>query len=198
MFGTHICCCLYLRVHELLVIETETIFGHLLMCISGLCAWVWGCRVVNTWHLCSSSSWLRDPLLGKRHLPPLTAWLLLASPHTRPAHMLSSPYDPIYLSLKTESSRDTPPRQTRTVGHPIPSPTWPCCSVPGQELWFPPAEEVAGPRVFQNSHSADPIPGLTVPQAPSPAGMGCATLLRQLPREWAQHLPPSFQGLGLG
>lgn len=36
---------------------------------------------------------------------------------------------------------------------------------------------------------------LSTPQAPYPAGVGWATLLRQLPWPWAQHRPSSFQGL---
>lgn len=57
------------------------------------------------------------------------------------------------------------------------------------------AEEESRRRALRNPHSADSTLVLPTPQAASPAGMGWDTLLRQLPWQWAQHLPSSFQGL---
>lgn len=105
---------------------------------------------------------------------------------------------PMYLSphmtnfdLKTESSRvPLVSRQTRTVGHPTSPPAWPCCCVPGQDLWSPLQRRKAGPRAFQNPHSADPISG----SAHSPCTVPCWDGVGHPPEAVAQGVgttPPS-------
>lgn len=117
------------------------------------------------------------------------------SPRTRPVHMTSPSYDRFISALKLKVL-GTPltRRQTKTVGHPTPCPAWPClCLGFGTEVPF--AEEEAGPTFSQHHHSSDSIPGTVHSPSAFPAGIGWAILLRQLPWEWAQRLPSSFQGL---
>lgn len=129
-----------------------------LICIGGLWGWVWGCRVVTTQHLHSSSTWRQDPLLGKRHLP-LPAWLVCAAPHTWPAHMPPSPYDQLIsvLKLHVPGTPRLPSRPGQLSPYSLSSLALLLSPRPGSRV--PLAEEAAGSSAFQNSPSADSTPG---------------------------------------
>lgn len=86
-------------------------------------------------------------------------------------------------------------RQTRTVGSPysLSSLALPLCLRLG--LWSPLQRKNLDLGPSEISFLLTPPLVLSTPQAPSAPGVGWATLLRQLPWQWAQHLPSSVQGL---
>lgn len=126
-------------------------------------------------------------------------------PHipSQPTCLPLSSLRPIHLSLKTESSRDpSHSQEDRDSWAPYSLSSLALQPSPRPGSVVPPAEEAVDPGPSKIPTLLTSSLVLSIPHAPSPAGTGCAALLRQLP--WEGHntsLPASqacrFHPLGL-